>query len=43
MNARPSKRLAQLHSVSHAFQLCRSTGQKRETWYDLAAFLSYTS
>jgi len=44
VTARPPKRLAQLRGVSHAssFQLCRSTGQKRQNWYDLAAYTSET-
>jgi len=36
------KRLAQLQSLSHAFQLSRSTGQKRQNWYDLAGYTSET-
>jgi len=37
VTARPPKRLQML-----SFQLCRSTGQKRQNWYDLAAYTSET-
>ena len=45
VTARPPIRLAQLSSVSHrlpSFQLCESTGQKRQNRYDLAAYTSET-
>jgi len=37
VTASPLKRLQML-----SFQLCRSTGRKRENWYDLAAYTSET-
>jgi len=43
MNARPLKHLAQLRSVSHALvSTLQGTGQNRQNWYDLAAYISWT-
>jgi len=43
VTVRPPKHLAQLRNVSHAlFSFCRSSGQKRQNWYDLAANTSET-